>query len=149
MSLSVSFSYLKDKGLTSSDPHKSNVTIREPLSAREDLYSPTEMLLMAMGGCSTSDILVILNKMHKTIDGLDVRVEGERVDIEPKVLKKAHFIYSINTNATEEQVLRAINLSLERYCSVTILARKGGTEVFYSLELNGKMIKQNQSPSID
>ncbi len=149
MSLSVSFEYTKDVGLTSTDQDRNKIVIREPISGDQKKYSPTELLLMAMGGCSTSDIILIITKMHKKIESLNVTMKGERLEEEPKLLKKALFHYNIDTDASEDNVVKAINLSLEKYCSVTLLAIKGGTEVTYSLTLNGKLVKENEIPKLN
>lgn len=149
MSLSVSFKYTQDVGLTSTDGDKDTIVFREPLRGDPKKYSPTELLLMAMGGCSTSDILVIISKMHKKIESLEVTMKGERLEEEPKLLKKALFHYSIITDASEDNVVKAINLSLEKYCSVTLLAIKGGTEVTYSLTLNGNLVRENETPNLN
>lgn len=149
MSLSVSFAYTPDVGLTSSDDGRDTIVLREPLTGDSKKYSPTELLLMAMGGCSTSDVLLIITKMHRKIESLKVTVEGERFDEEPRLVKRALFHYNMDTDASEENVLKAINLSLEKYCSVTLLARKGGVDVTYSLTLNGKLVRENTVPKLD
>ncbi len=148
MSISVSFKYTPNVGLTSSDSGKEPIVLKEPLSSDPKRYSPTEMMLMAMAGCSTSDVLLIISKMHKKIDSFSVEIHGERHEEEPRLLKTAHFNYILSSDATKDHVLKAINLSLEKYCSVTLLARKAGVHVTYSLKLNGDHIVENAEPNL-
>ncbi len=149
MTLSVSFHYDRDVGFRSDSSDMETVYLRDPIINNQKIYSPTETMLFAMSGCSSYDVLLIISRMRKEIKNYGMEVEAERETEEPKVLKSAHFIYTIDADITEEQALRAINLSLEKYCSVTILARRGGVDVTYSLVLNGKKVCEKQEPKLD
>ncbi len=95
-------------------------------------------MLIAMGACSSDDVVNILTKMREDLKTYSVEVQAERNEEPPKVLTKAHFKYSLTGNLDEKKVRKAVNLSLSKYCSVTILARRGGAEVTYEFSINGK-----------
>lgn len=84
--------------------------------------SPMEMLLLGMGGCSSIDVVMILEKAREKVTDVVVEIEGERAGEIPKVYKRIHAHYivtgrSLNASAVE----RAIKLSAEKYCSATIM----------------------------
>ncbi|MCL5888711.1 MAG: OsmC family protein [Candidatus Thermoplasmatota archaeon] len=149
MTYSISFHYEKNVGLKSDSEEMETVYLRDPITNNPNVYTPTETMLFAMSGCSSYDVLLIISRMRKEIKSFSVKVDAEREEEEPRVLKSANFTYSIDSDISEEQALRAINLSLEKYCSVTILARRGGVKVTYSLVLNGKEICDRKDPKID
>ena len=96
---------------------------------------PMEMLLLGMGGCSTIDVLNILRKQRQDIRDCVVEVEAERADTDPKVFTKIHAHYIIKgKNLKESQVQRAISLSAEKYCSVSIMLSKTA-EITHDFEI--------------
>lgn|SRR5699024_544352 len=83
-------------------------------------FSPMQLLLAGVGGCSSIDIIGILEKQKQDIQDLTVKVEGDRQDVgtysEFKTIN-IHFVFTGNLD--ESKVERAINLSLDKYCSVS------------------------------
>ena len=55
--------------------------------------TPMEVMLQAMAACSFMDVVSILRKKRKQIDGLTISIEAERADTHPKVLEKVHLIF--------------------------------------------------------
>ena len=105
--------------------------------------SPMELLLEAVAGCSSIDVLLILEeKGRAVVTGYKVIASGRRVPppatLRPFEAINLHFI--IDTDASASKVIRAIELSLEKYCSVAAML-KGNVELTYSLTLNGEKIK--------
>ncbi|AEF92971.1 OsmC family protein [Desulfotomaculum nigrificans CO-1-SRB] len=99
---------------------------------------PTEMLLMALAGCSGIDVVHILEKMHLTIDEFSVAVEGDRAEVDPKFFTDIRLLYSLKgAQLTPDKVERAIRLSQEKYCSVANNLNKVSSIVF-AFELNGQ-----------
>jgi putative redox protein len=90
-------------------------------------FRPMELLLVGFGGCSGMDMISILRKKRQQVSGLEINVQGEKSDTAPKIYKKVHIEYVIKGKGVgKEAVERAINLSLEKYCSVgATLARTG------------------------
>jgi len=97
---------------------------------------PMEMILMGLGGCSAIDIVLILQKQRQLIEDLAITVEGERVPNEtPSIFKTIHVHYSFKGDLSEEKVKRAIELSMEKYCSVTAILNKTA-EVTHSFSIH-------------
>jgi len=81
---------------------------------------PMEVLLLALAGCTASDVVAILAKMHFPVRAMSMEVTGERRAEHPKRYTSILLTYRIAApGAAEERVRHAIDLSLERYCSVT------------------------------
>ena len=97
---------------------------------------PMEMLLMGLGGCSTFDVVSILQKSRQNVQGCEVRIDAERADVEPKVFTKIglHFIVS-GVGLKESVVKRAVDLSAEKYCSASIMLGRAGVEITHSFEI--------------
>ena len=85
---------------------------------------PMEMLLMGLAGCSAIDVIVILNKQKQVIDDFKIQVRGERdMDVIPAPFKAIHLEYRLKGNLEEAKVRRAIDLSMDKYCSATAQLR--------------------------
>jgi putative redox protein len=81
---------------------------------------PMETLLLALAGCTASDVVAILEKMRFPVRDLRVEVDGERRAEHPRRYTSIVLTYRIAApGAPEERVRHAIDLSLEKYCSVT------------------------------
>ena len=84
--------------------------------------SPMELLLIALGGCTGSDVASILEKKRVAFDRLEIRVKGERAVADPKVYTSIHVEYVLaGENVPENDVERAIELSVTKYCSVSAM----------------------------
>jgi len=104
--------------------------------------SPMEILLSALAGCSGIDVLSILKKKQQTVTHYETTVKGEKdKDKIPSTWQEILITYSIDGDVTEAAARRAIDLSLEKYCSVAATLRAAGATIQYELILNGKTIK--------
>lgn len=83
-----------------------------------------QALLMAAAGCSSIDVVMILEKMKQPIKDIKVEVSGTRKSEIPKVYTKIHMHYILIGEIDEEKAKRAIDLSLEKYCSVSLMLQK-------------------------
>jgi putative redox protein len=82
--------------------------------------SPMEMLLLALAGCTGADVVSILKKKRADLRAFRVEVVGERRDEHPKRYTAITLRYHVTApGLAEEHARRAIDLSLEKYCSVT------------------------------
>jgi len=89
---------------------------------------PMELLLMGLGGCTSIDVVMILEKARQKIDNCKVEIRAERADIEPKVFTDIHVHFIVSGEAlSEDRVARAIELSAEKYCSASIMLGKTAT----------------------
>lgn len=95
---------------------------------------PMESVLMAMAGCSTIDIVLILEKMKQDIKDIEVKVEGDRAEDHPKVYNIIRAHYTIYGSVKESKAADAIRLSVEKYCSVAKMLDKSA-EIVTSFEV--------------
>ena len=83
---------------------------------------PMEMVLVGMGGCTAFDVVMILKKSRQPINDCIVEISAERAEDIPKVFTKIHAHYIIKGKGlSEKQVEKAVNLTAEKYCSVSIM----------------------------
>lgn len=96
--------------------------------------SPVQNLLAALAGCTAADVIDILQKMRVPINGLIVRVEGDRVADAPRRFHTIRFHYQARGVAAEDKdkLQRAIELSHEKYCSVMHTLRQ---DITYSTDV--------------
>ncbi|OLB05398.1 MAG: hypothetical protein AUH06_10110 [Gemmatimonadetes bacterium 13_2_20CM_69_27] len=81
--------------------------------------SPVELLLVAAAACTASDVVVILEKQRVTLRSLEIAVAGTRREMEPRRYIALHFRFAVRGDGADEaKARRAIELSLEKYCSV-------------------------------
>ena len=86
---------------------------------------PMEMLLLGLGGCSSFDVVMILQRGKQDLVDCEVEIEATRADTEPKVFTKIHMHFIVKGNGlSEAKVKRAIDLSAEKYCSASIMLGK-------------------------
>jgi putative redox protein len=96
---------------------------------------PMELLLVALGACTATDVVSILAKKRQKLDSLEVEVLGERAAEPPTVWVKLEIVYKLRGLLDEEAVKHAIELSEEKYCSVSATLRKTATITFrYEIE---------------
>jgi putative redox protein len=85
---------------------------------------PKELLLLALGGCTASDVISILQKKRVELDGFEIRITAEQRDEHPQVFTKIHLEYVVRGDDIRPQdVVRAIELSETKYCSVSAMLR--------------------------
>lgn len=96
---------------------------------------PMQLLLSALGGCSTIDVIQILKKQRQPLEDIHVRIDGDRQkDVVPSLFEKIHVHFTLKGDLDEKKVQRAISLSLEQYCSVAKTLEKTA-EITYSFEI--------------
>ena len=97
--------------------------------------SPMEMVLMAAGACSSVDVVSILQKARQQVTDCEVILTGERVESIPRVFSKIHLHFVVTGfNVSEKHVEKAVNLSAEKYCSVSIMLSQS-VEVTHSFSV--------------
>lgn len=86
---------------------------------------PKPLMMVALAGCTGMDVISILKKMRVEVDGFAVRVVGDLTEEHPKHFKKMHVIYEFKgKDLPMDKLEKAINLSEERYCGVSVSYRK-------------------------
>ena len=85
--------------------------------------SPMEHVLMAAAACSSIDVEVFLRKMRAPAARVEVDVDGHRVDAVPAVFDRIHLHYRIYGDVPAAKAAKAVRMSMEQYCSVSIMLR--------------------------
>ena len=89
---------------------------------------PMEMLILGLGGCSSFDVMLILQKSRQQVDHCEVELEYERATENPKVYTRIHLHFVVTGRGLDaKRVERAINLSAEKYCSASVMLGKTAT----------------------
>ena len=92
---------------------------------------PMEMLLVALGACTATDVVGILAKKRQKLESLEVVVRGERAAEPPTVWVKLEIVYKLRGQLDEKAVRDAIELSENKYCSVAATLRKTAPIAFH------------------
>ena len=90
--------------------------------------SPMEYVLLGTGGCTATDVVMILEKGRQDIRAVEVLLDSERAPEDPKIFTRIHFHFKVTGKGLKpETVDRAIKLSHEKYCSASIMLAKTAT----------------------
>ncbi|NWF97923.1 MAG: OsmC family protein [Nitrospirae bacterium] len=96
---------------------------------------PMELLLIASGGCTGMDVISILRKKKQDVTGLEINVKGNKAEEFPKKLTEIIIEYIVRgRNISEEAVKRAVDLSMNKYCSVKATL-EGSAKIHYSYKI--------------
>jgi putative redox protein len=98
--------------------------VLETNGKRGSAVTPIELLLLALGGCTGSDVVTTLQKKRQRIVGYRAEITGERREEAPRSFEKVHVHHVIaGHNVSEQAVIQAIELSDTKYCSVAATLR--------------------------
>lgn len=98
-------------------------------------HSPMDLLLIGAGGCASIDIVMILEKGRNELTDCICKVSGNRAAEVPKVYTDIHMHFEISgKDLKASAVERAVNLSMEKYCSVSLTLSKAA-KLTYDWEL--------------
>jgi putative redox protein len=95
--------------------------------------SPMELVLVALCGCTASDVVGILRKKREPFIGLEVRAKGERAESYPAVYTAIHLTYVVRGEVAKKSMEDAVRLSKEKYCSVSAMLEKTA-KITYTIE---------------
>ena len=123
------------EGLTFLDESASGHQISMDGNAGDKAPSPMEMLLMSAGGCSAIDVVSILQKGRNDVRDCEVKLTSQRREEAPRLFThiNLHFIVT-GKDLTDKIVERAVSLSAEKYCSVSLMLGKAAT-ITHSFEV--------------
>ncbi len=97
---------------------------------------PLQTLLMGLAGCSSIDVVTILQKMRQPLDDIKVTVSATRRENEvPSIFETIQIDYQLYGDLQPDKAQRAVELSMEKYCSVTRILEKTAT-INYSFSIN-------------
>ena len=83
-----------------------------------DGTSPVDLLLESVGACAATDVVDILKKSRQEVLGMAVEVEATRREEPPRYVRRLDFRFHIKGPVDQKKAERAVDLSLEKYCSV-------------------------------
>lgn len=100
---------------------------------------PLELPLMGLAGCSGVDVVAILKKMREPLDSLKIEIDSDRNSTEPKRFTAIRLLFKVEGEVKPASLEKAINLSLEKYCSVS---NSLNARITYAYEVNGQRYPQ-------
>lgn len=120
----------------SGSKHGILMDVGEKVGGEDTGVRPGELVLIALGGCTAVDVASLLNKMRISFDDIEVIVNGEAVPEHPKYWTRIEMKYIVRgKDIPEDKVKRAIELSQEKYCSVSeSLRRNVAVEHTYEIQ---------------
>ncbi|RME96804.1 MAG: OsmC family peroxiredoxin [Bacteroidetes bacterium] len=98
-------------------------------------FRPMQLVLAALGSCSSIDVIYLLNKQRQALKHLEVEVDGQRAEGEiPAVFTDIHLKYILYGELNEKKVERACRLSMEKLCSVSKMLEQA-VKISWSYEI--------------
>ena len=121
---------------TSNSGHGIVIAAPEAPGAKTIAPSPMEYVLLGTGGCTATDVLMILEKGRHDVRAVEVELDSDRAPEDPKVFTKIHFHFKVTGKGLKpDTVERAIKLSHEKYCSASIMMAKAGAVLSHDFEI--------------
>lgn len=107
---------------------------------------PMELCLLALGGCTSMDVVSILQKMRQPVAAMEVALEGDRAAEHPRIMTDIRILFRLTGEGLEAaKVEKAIRLSAERYCGVGNMLNKAA-RLRYAYEINGTRYELGDAP---
>jgi len=113
------------------------------VGGNDSASTPKELVLMALAGCTSMDVIPILKKKKSPVIGYECNVKGIERDEHPKIFTEIHVEYVFYGDGIKpEDVEHAIDLSVSKYCSVSaILSASAKLTHSYRIESAAKLLK--------
>lgn len=105
-------------------------TVMDGASSEKTASSPMELVLIALCGCTATDVASILHKKREPFTALEVRAEADQAPEPPKVYTHIRLVYKVRGNVTKKAMEDAVKLSKEKYCSVSTMLEKTAAITF-------------------
>jgi putative redox protein len=124
MAKTVRVTWVQKRQLVGTDGSKHSVVMSSQDEENGTGMSPSQLLLVGLGGCTGYDVVDILLKRRQQLTGLEIVVTGEQDADPPWAYRKIHVHYVVHGRGLREKAVRhAIALSEEKYCSVAATVR--------------------------
>ena len=123
-----------------SSPIPVHIDAAEGIGGHNAGARPMELLLMALGGCTAIDVILILKKQRQVVEDLQIRVSGDREKIEgteKTPFRQINIQFELKGEIDGSKALKAIQMSMDKYCSATAQLEPSAT-ITHSLLLNGE-----------
>ncbi len=102
-------------------------------AAEKSASTPMELVLIALCGCTASDVVGILRKKREPFTALEVRAKAERAEGYPAVYTSIHLTYVVRGEVSKKAMEDAVRLSKDKYCSVSAMLEKTA-KITYTIE---------------
>ena len=90
--------------------------------------TPMELILLGLGGCTSYDVVHILERGREAVTDCVVEMDADRAEEDPKIFTRIHLHFVVTGKALNTaKVERAIALSAEKYCSASAMLGKAAT----------------------
>jgi putative redox protein len=122
----ASIQWIGEEKFVATSPSGHAITIDSDRTSNK-APGPMELVLMALGACTGTDVVSILKKKRQKLESLEVICSGERASEPPTVWTKLEVLYRLRGVLDEAAVKRAIELSEQKYCSVSAMLQKTAT----------------------
>jgi len=132
-----------DYGFTITDAkgHTMKIDIPADQGGHGDGLRPMQTVLAALCGCSAVDVISILKKQRQPLTDLVIKVDGERQKgVEPALWEKVHLLFQITGDVDPGKASRAVQLSIDKYCSVAETLRRAGANITWGVMVNETVI---------
>jgi len=105
--------------------HKLIIDAKEEVGGQDKGPRPKPLMLAALGGCTSMDVVSILKKMRVELKSLNVIVEGELSEEHPRRFTKMHVIYEVEGDHIPlDKIEKAVSLSEDKYCGVSAVYKE-------------------------
>ena len=93
-------------------------------------FRPMQTLLTGLAGCSAIDVITILKKQRQEVKDYKMIINGDREKgVEPSLWKNINVEFHLYGNIDEDKAAKAVELSMDKYCSVSATLRKAGADI--------------------
>lgn len=110
----------------------------ENFGGSEAATRPMELFLISLAGCTGADVASLLQKMRVNYDKFEIYVDSERAQEHPKTYTKIDLKYKFwgkNLEADKDKIEKSIDLSQNKYCSISTMIRAANIPLNHSYEL--------------
>lgn len=133
-----------DYGFTATDANNHTLRMDIPVDkgGTGNGFRPMQVLLAGLGGCSAVDVVSILKKQRQDLQNLSISIDGEREPgKEPSLWQEAALVFELTGTIDDDKAYRAVELSINKYCSVAETLRQAGAKLEWRVLVNGKEVK--------
>ncbi|HET90149.1 MAG TPA: OsmC family peroxiredoxin [Chloroflexi bacterium] len=136
MAKTVRVKWIEKKQFVGTDNTKHSVVMSSQDEENGTGMSPSQLLMVALGGCTGYDVVEILQKKRQRLTGLEITITGDQEVDPPWTYRKIHIHYDLRGRDLDEKAVRkAIQLSEEKYCSVVATLREAA-EITYDYTIS-------------
>jgi len=118
-----SVKWIGDEKFVATSPSGHAMTIDSDRASNK-APGPMELVLLALGACTATDMVSILKKKRQKLESLEVICSGERAAEPPTIWTKLEILYRLRGQLDDTAVKHAIQLSEDKYCSVAAMLKK-------------------------